>query len=134
MNRQNDTAAITKVLADQYAAWANGDADAFVIDYAEGATVIMPGTYRRNREEIRAGMADSFASYLAGSTVRDEVQDIRFLDADNAIAISRAGVLFAGEIEVPTGRFINATWVLRRQNERWLVEAYHNSPVAAGSL
>ena len=129
MTRTNDATTIKAVLADQYKAWAAGDADAFVADYTEDATVIMPGSYKRNREEIRQSMSDSFATFLKNSTVTDEIQDIRFLGQDNAIAVSKAGILFAGETEVPANRLVNATWVLRKHADRWLVEAYHNSPV-----
>jgi uncharacterized protein (TIGR02246 family) len=128
----NDTTSIKKILADQYRAWAAGDADAFVADYAEDATVIMPGSYKRNRDEIRQSMGDSFATVLKNSSVTDELQDIRFLGQDNAVAISRAGILFAGETEVPAERLVNATWVFQKRDDKWLVEAYHNCPVGQG--
>ncbi|WP_406230337.1 SgcJ/EcaC family oxidoreductase [Nocardia sp. NBC_01009] len=129
MTRTDDCAAINQVLADQYKAWAAGDADTFIADYIEHATVIMPGAYRRNREEVRQSMAASFSTYLQNSTVTDEIQDIRFLGQDYAIVVSKAGILFAGETEVPADRLVNATWVLQRLDDRWLVAAYHNSPV-----
>jgi uncharacterized protein (TIGR02246 family) len=129
MTQTNDEKTIKQVFADQYRAWAAGDADAFVADYTEDATVIMPGSYKRNRAEIRQSMSDSFATFLKNSTVTDELQDIRFLGQDYAIAVSRAGILFAGETEVPADRFVNATWVFQRRGGKWLVEAYHNSPV-----
>jgi uncharacterized protein (TIGR02246 family) len=128
MTRTDDSAAIKQVLADQYKAWAAGDADTFVADYTEDATVIMPGAYRRNREEVRQSMAASFATFLENSTVTDEIQDIRFLGQDYAIVVSKAGILFVGETEVPADRLVNATWVLQRRDDRWLVAAYHNSP------
>jgi uncharacterized protein (TIGR02246 family) len=124
-----DTTAIKKVLSDQYRAWAAGDDAAFVANYAEDATVIMPGSYRRNRDEVRQSMADSFATYLKDTTVTDEIQSIRFLGDDHAIAVSKAGILFPGESEVPGNRFIYATWVLQRHDGKWLVESYHNSPI-----
>ena len=43
--RPHDVAAIKGVLESHYKAWDAGDADAFVTDYAEDATVIMPGIY-----------------------------------------------------------------------------------------
>jgi len=129
MTRTDDSAAIKQVLADQYKAWAVGDADAFVADYAEDATVIMPGAYRRNREEVRQSMTAGFTSYLKDSTVTDELQDIRFLDQDHAVAVSRAGILFPGDTDAPASRLVNATWVFHRRDGRWLVAAYHNSPV-----
>jgi hypothetical protein len=58
--RTDDVAAIKSVLEEQYKAWDAGDADAFVTDYAEDATVVMPGIYRRSKEEIRRSMAESF--------------------------------------------------------------------------
>jgi len=127
-----DSTAIKQVLADQYRAWEAGDAAAFVADYAEDATVIMPGSYRRNRDEIRQSMTESFATFLKDSDVTDEIQSIRFLGDVCAIAVSKAGILFPGETEVPANRFVHATWVLQRQGGRWLVESYHNSPVAQG--
>ena len=125
----NDSTAIKKVLADQYGAWAAGDAAAFVADYAEDATVIMPGSYRRNKDEIRRSMTQSFATFLKDSKVTDEIQSIRFLEDDYAIAVSKAGILFPGETEVPANRYVYATWVLQRRDGKWLVESYHNSPV-----
>ncbi|MBF6276163.1 MULTISPECIES: SgcJ/EcaC family oxidoreductase [Nocardia] len=129
--RTDDSAAIAQILAEQYKAWAAGDADAFVADYAEDATAIMPGTYRRSRAEIRQGMADSFATVLANSTVIDDIGDIRFLGADHAVVVSRAAILFAGETDVPADRYVNATWILHRRDGKWTVAAYHNSPAAA---
>ena len=127
-----DSTAIKRVLADQYGAWAAGDAAAFVSDYATDATVIMPGSYRRNRDEIRQSMTESFVTYLKDTNVTDEIQSIRFLGGDHAIAVSKAGILFPGETEVPADRYVYATWVLRRSEGKWLVESYHNSPVHQG--
>ena len=128
----NDTTAIEKILADQYGAWAAGDAGAFVADYAEDATVIMPGSYRRDRDEIRQNMTQSFATFLKDTKVIDELQSVRFLGQDCAIAISKAGILFPGETEVPADRYVYATWVLQRHDGDWLVESYHNSPIEQG--
>jgi uncharacterized protein (TIGR02246 family) len=125
----NDTTAITKVLADQYGAWAAGDASAFVANYAEDASVIMPGSYRRSRDEIRQSMKESFATFLKDTRVTDEIQSIRFLGNEHAIVVSKAGILFPGETEVPRNRFVHATWVLRRHDGDWLVHSYHNSPI-----
>jgi uncharacterized protein (TIGR02246 family) len=77
--RPHDVAAIKGVLESHYKAWDAGDAEAFVTDYAEDATVIMPGIYRRSREEVRQGMAEGFASFLKGSTAIDKLGTIRFL-------------------------------------------------------
>lgn len=91
--RSKDEAAIRTVLAGIYQAWGN-DADAFVADYTEDATAILPGSFRRSREEVRQSMADGFASFLKGSTTRDEIRSIRFLGKDAAVVVSETGILF----------------------------------------
>jgi hypothetical protein len=55
--RPEDVAAIKGVLEGLYKAWDAGDADAFVADYTEDATAILPGSYRKSKEDIRQNMA-----------------------------------------------------------------------------
>ncbi|TQF68338.1 SgcJ/EcaC family oxidoreductase [Rhodococcus spelaei] len=129
--RSKDEAAIRAVLAGVYDAWGT-DADAFVADYTEDATAILPGSYRRSKEEVRQKMAEGFASVLKGSTTRDEIRSIRFLGADAAVVVSETGILFPGEALVPADRVANATWVLEKRDDKWLIAAYHNSPAHAG--
>jgi uncharacterized protein (TIGR02246 family) len=131
--RTHDEAAIKDVLGNLYKAWDAGDADAFVADYTPDATAIMPGSYRTSREEVRQGMAVGFASFLKGSTNVDELQSIRFLGENAAVAVSKTSLRFPGETEVPADRVINATWVLEKRDGAWLIAAYHNSPVARPS-
>jgi uncharacterized protein (TIGR02246 family) len=131
--RPNDVAAIKAVLENHYKAWDAGDADAFVTDYTQDATVIMPGTYRKSREEVRQNMADGFASFLKGSTAIDKLESIRFLGEDAAVAVSETGVRFPGETEIPAERMVYATWVLEKRDGAWRLAAYHNSPAVLPS-
>jgi uncharacterized protein (TIGR02246 family) len=126
--RTHDEAAIKDVLGSLYKAWDAGDADAFVADYTEDATAIMPGSYRTSREDVRQNMAVGFASYLKGSTNVDQLESIRFLGDDAAIAVSKTSLQFPGEAEVPAERTVMATWVLEKRGGAWLIAAYHNSP------
>jgi uncharacterized protein (TIGR02246 family) len=123
-----DDSAVRAVLDSVYAAWANNDADAFVTNYTEDATSILPGSYRETREMIRDRMAASFAGPLKGSRVIDEVQSVRFLGDDGAVVVSKSGVLMAGETDVPGERWVMATWVLAKRDGKWLLAAYHNCP------
>jgi uncharacterized protein (TIGR02246 family) len=126
--RPDDVAAIKGVLDHLYQAWDAGDADAFVTDYTQDATAIMPGTYRKSREEVRQGMADGFASFLKGSTNIDKLESVRFLGEDAAVAVSKTSLKFPGETEVPAERVVYATWALEKRDGTWLIAAYHNSP------
>ncbi|MEU2087603.1 SgcJ/EcaC family oxidoreductase [Nocardia beijingensis] len=131
-HRAADEAAIQAVLADSYKAWEAGDADAMVADYTADATAIMTGSLRDSREVIRQSMALAFAGPLAGSSTYNKQLSVRFIGEDAAIVISESAILFAGETEVPADeRKVNATWVFEKRDQRWLIAAYHNSPVLA---
>ena len=43
--------------------------------------------------------------------------------------IGGGGVIMAGQNEVALERLVRGTWVIVKQGERWLVAAYHNSPL-----
>ncbi|MGA5895057.1 SgcJ/EcaC family oxidoreductase [Streptomyces venetus] len=126
--RAADETAIRNVLQGVYEAWNANDADAFVAEYTEDASAILPGSYRKSREEIRESMKVGFSTYLKGSTTTDKVRDIRFLNDDAAVVISETGILFPGETEVPEDRVVIASWVLTRRDGKWLLAAYQNSP------
>jgi uncharacterized protein (TIGR02246 family) len=127
--RAADETAIRNVLKGVYEAWNASDADAFVAEYTEDASAILPGSYRKSREEIRESMKAGFSTFLKGSTTTDKVLNIRFLNDDAAVVVSETGILFPGETEVPADRLVVASWVLVRQDGKWLLAAYQNSPV-----
>ncbi|GAA3893265.1 SgcJ/EcaC family oxidoreductase [Leifsonia kafniensis] len=118
---------IRSLFSEIYAAWADNDADAFVAPYRDDATVVMPGAYHRDREEIRRSMATGFGGPLKGSRTVDETLSIRLI-GDTAIVVSKAGILLAGEAELPAEREVIATWALVREDGRWLVASYANAP------
>jgi uncharacterized protein (TIGR02246 family) len=124
--------AVAAVLDEVYAAWAAGDADAFVAPYGEHATAVLPGSYLRDRSAIRATMAEVFAGPLKGSMGVHQVQSIRFPAAEMAIVISKGGIQFAGQASpAPETRSVD-TWLLSRPDGSWRVEAFHNCPEAGG--
>ncbi len=131
-SRAEDEAAIRAVLVDSYKAWEAGDAHGMVADYTADATAIMTGSLRDSREVIRQNMALGFEGPLKGSSTYNKQLGIRFVGRDAAIVISESAILFAGETGVPDDpRKVNATWVFEKRDGRWLIAAYHNSPVLA---
>ena len=92
-----DRQAILDVLAGLYKAWEANDAEAFVADYTDDATVVQPGVYKKDREEIRTTMAAAFAGPLSGSRVAARPVDVRFLTDDTAIVVSEDGIIFPGQ-------------------------------------
>jgi uncharacterized protein (TIGR02246 family) len=124
-----DTEAVRDVLQRIYTAWADNDANAFAALYTEDATVVMPRVFKRGRTAVRDHMAGGFAGPLKGSRGVDDPQDIRVIGTDTAIVVSTAGIIMAGEHEVPAEREVRATWVLSKRDGRWLVAAYANAPL-----
>ena len=133
-SRAEDKAAIQAVLVDSYQAWEAGDADGMVANYTGDATAIMTGSLRDGRDVIRESMALAFLGPLKGSSTCNRQVSLRFVGRDAAIAVSESGILFAGETEVPDARKVNATWVFEKRDGRWMIAAYHNSPVLAPGL
>jgi uncharacterized protein (TIGR02246 family) len=127
-DRTVDERAVRDVIDRLYVAFEKYDADAFVADYTDDATSILPGSYRAGREAIRERMAGAFAGPLKGTRPIDVVQSVRFLGSDAAIVISRGSFLLPGETESPDDRWFLATWTLAKQDGRWLVAAFHNCP------
>jgi uncharacterized protein (TIGR02246 family) len=114
------------VLHQLYAAWEANDADAFAALYTPDATVIRPGSFSNGREEIRASMAAAFAGPMKGSRGIDTPHSVRLAGGDTAIVVSVAGILMAGETDLPPDRYRRATWTLTRDHGQWLIAAYHN--------
>jgi uncharacterized protein (TIGR02246 family) len=83
-----DRQGVLDVLACVDQAWEAGDAEAFVADYTDDASVIQPGVYQKDREEIRTTMAAAFAGLLSGSRVAARPVNVRFLTGDTAIVVS----------------------------------------------
>lgn len=127
----DDEGAIAAVLAESYRAWAAGDAAGMVADYTPDATAIMTGSLRGTRDVIQESMAAAFAGPLKDSSTYNRQLSIRFLGQDAAIVVIESGILLGDQTEVPDKGKVNCTWVLERREGRWLIAAYHNSPMLA---
>ncbi len=99
-------------------------------DYTEDASVIQPGVYEKDREEIRTNIAAAFADPLNGSRVAAHPVDVRFLTGDTAIVVSEDGIIFPGQDAVASERLVRATWLLVRRDGGWRIASYHNSPAS----
>jgi uncharacterized protein (TIGR02246 family) len=125
-----DRQAVLEPLAALYRAWEANDAETFVADYTDDASVIQPGVYKKDRDEIRTTMAAGFAGPLNGSRVAAHPVDVRFLTDDTAIVVSEDGIIFPGQDAVASERLVRATWVLVRRDDAWRIASYHNSPAS----
>jgi len=131
LTSQNQEEAVVAVVHGVHQAWDKGDADAFVSEYAENASATLPGSYMKSRQDIHGSMTFLFNGPFKGTRASDKVLDVRFLNDDTAVVITETGVLIPGEDAAPPERTAYATWVLTRQDGKWLIGAYCNSPTTA---
>ncbi|MEU9835321.1 SgcJ/EcaC family oxidoreductase [Streptosporangium sp. NPDC048047] len=127
----DDITAVSEVPKRIIAAWAANDADAFAEVFTEDATMVLPGVFVSGRDGIRGYMAGAYAGPLRGTRVAGEPISVRFTGADGAILVTRGGALVGDETQPAPERAVHATWVLAKQDGRWLLTAYHNAPANA---
>lgn len=123
-----EQAQIAAVPARMVAAWAAHDAHAFADLFTLDGTLILPGAYKKGREEIREFMAAGYAGPYHGTRVTGTPIDIKPL-ADGAVALlTTGGVLAPGETELSDKAAIRASWILVRRDGRWQLAVYQNCP------
>ena len=45
--------------------------------------------------------------------------------------VTESAILFGGATQAPEAAKVNATWVFEKRDGRWLIAAFHSSPVLA---
>jgi uncharacterized protein (TIGR02246 family) len=120
---------VREVLQRSMTAFSAGDAEGFAALYARDATVVLTLGVLKGRDEIRAFVAREFAGRLKGATASDDVESIRFVAADTAVAVSLSNFLLPGESEAPAERLRRATCTFTREDGTWVIQAYANTPL-----
>lgn len=123
-----DQAAIAALTQKVIAAWAYHDADAFAGVFTEDGTMILPGVYKKGRDEIRAFLVESFAGNYKGTQVTGRPLEIRFFTPDSGVLITQGGVLGPGETEVADSQSVRAAWTVVKRDGSWHLASYQNTP------
>lgn len=109
------------------AAWNALDGTAFAAPFAEDADFVnILGEHFRGRDKIAAGHDGIFRSIYAGSTVHMQVEQVRLLRPDVALAHVHSN------LDVPEGRLkgrhtARYSMVLTRGSAGWEIAAFHNT-------
>ncbi|WAS90088.1 SgcJ/EcaC family oxidoreductase [Nannocystis punicea] len=111
-------------------AWGRGDARAYAALFApEVDYVAFDGSIARGREEVERGHAALFSTVLRATALRGEVEDVRLVGADAAVAHALGAVVWPWQQGLPPDRLSRQTYVLVRAGEGWTIAAFHNTRV-----
>ena len=110
-------------------AWAAQDAEAFSQLFIQDGTMILPGVYKKGREDIRIHMEAGYAGPYKGTSVTGTPLEIKPLGSDAFALITVGGVLAPGEQEVSSKEAIRASWILVKDDDgTWRLSVYQNCP------
>ena len=123
-----EQAAIAAVTQRVVAAWAAHDADAFARVFIEDGTMVMPGVSLKGRDQVRDYMANAFAGEYKGTQVTGHPLNLKFLSETSAVLLTEGGVVHPGENKPTKERAIRAAWIVVKEDGRWLLASYMNSP------
>ena len=124
----DELAQVAAVPARLVAAWTAHDAKAFSELFAQDGTLILPGIYKKGRDEIRQFMEAAYAGPYKGTTVTGTPIDIKPLAAGAVALLTEGGVLAPGEQELSSKQAIRASWILVRNQGQWELAVYQNCP------
>ncbi|NUT93509.1 MAG: SgcJ/EcaC family oxidoreductase [Saccharothrix sp.] len=112
-------------------AWADNNPDGFADLYTADATMVLSGDrFFRGREVIRKVAVEQFKTAHKGTTLLQNIVDSKLLSEDAAVVVTEGGVLAPGQSEPSPERALRATWVLAREDGKWLIAAYQNGRLA----
>jgi uncharacterized protein (TIGR02246 family) len=123
-----EQAEIAAVPARMVASWAAHDAEAFADLFTEDGTLILPGVYKKGRDEIRAFMAAGYVGPYQGTRVTGTPLDIKPLAPGAVALLTVGGVIAAGATELSDKAAIRASWILVKRDGRWQLAVYQNCP------
>jgi uncharacterized protein (TIGR02246 family) len=125
-----DEAAIRQMIMAIQDGWNAYDARAFAGPFADDADyVVVNGARLKGRQAIDEGHAAIFSTIYRESRNAADVQNIRFLRPDVAV-VHVAWTLTVHPGEEPQ-RAMNSM-VMTKEDGRWSIAAFHNTPIAPG--
>lgn len=127
--RAEDEKAVRQVIKNIADAWAAGDG----VNYADNFTddviyTVWNGHQINGRAENISGHQEIFDTIYKGTTVRWEIQKIRFLSDDVAVA-KLQGEMFRGDKKVEDVPVVVPAMILKKEQGKWRVAVFQNTPM-----
>jgi uncharacterized protein (TIGR02246 family) len=124
-----DDTAIRQIVKQVENAWNAHDGRAFAAPFAADADyVIVNGMYVKGRDAIEKGHQGIFDTVYKDSTNRGTVKSVRFLRPDVAIVHVEWNLTVRSNGKETTGRALN-TMFMAKENGKWSIAAFHNTPI-----
>jgi uncharacterized protein (TIGR02246 family) len=118
-------AAIRTLLDQLDQAWAKGDGAGYAAGFTADATyTTFVGTVYRSREDIARAHQALFDTFLKGTKLAGEVQDIRFLGPDTAV-VTACGEVYKRKPKKPAK--VQTYTLVREDDGQWRVAAFQNT-------
>jgi uncharacterized protein (TIGR02246 family) len=128
-----DEAAIRAVIQKNADAWAAGSGAAFAAQFAEQADYIPPtGNRVHGRPAIARSMQQIFDTIYKGARLWVQIQDIRLVRPDVAVAHVGAAIVVPKSAPDPAKPGSIQTYVLSRHDGAWQIEAFQNTMIQRG--
>jgi uncharacterized protein (TIGR02246 family) len=136
-----DETAIRRILDDEVAAWNKGDTDGYSKHFAtDGTFTNVRGMFFKGHQEFRDRHEVIFKGEFRGTTLRQEIVDLRFIRPDVAIAETLTWVSGFPKAVPPPGVQLDANGrlrtrllqVLKKDGGEWKIVVYHNVDVKPG--
>jgi uncharacterized protein (TIGR02246 family) len=126
----DDEVAIRAIIRQIEHAWNSYDGDAFAAPFADNADyVVVDGMYIRGRDVIAEGHRQILTTVYAGSRNSGRIEDVRFLREDVAVAHARWHLIYYPDGKTEHQVRSMSTFVLTRDQGRWSVTAFQNTPI-----
>jgi uncharacterized protein (TIGR02246 family) len=126
---QEDEQAIRDIAQRLEAAWNSGNGQEFAAPFAEDSDyVVVDGRHIKGRLANAEGHQFIFDTIYRGSTNTMQVESVRFIRPDVAVAHVRHHLKFSRDGQPAEGH-ARSTWVLTRNKGVWSIAAFQNTPI-----
>lgn len=126
----SDDAAVLDLMNRYVTAWNAGDGQAFGAVYAPEAThVTFDGSLLRGRTEIAGVHSQLFGTFLRGSRIELQVEDLRFAEGV-AVLHTSGGILEAGDAALSADRRSMNTMIATKHADGWFLETVQVTRIA----
>ena len=130
-NSSSDEAAVRQVVQQVQDAWNAHDGRAFAAPFAPDSDYVnVRGERAKGREAIEKGHTAIFSTIYKDSYNVGTVKSIRFLRPDIAVVHAEWTLEFRAGSETRKGHAMN-TMVMTKDNGKWSIAVFHNTPIEA---